>query len=141
MFYIDPQLNFFFLRLYITVLNKICTSKKEILVNNILYFSAPCLSTSVSAIVDCATDSALVSWSVMVGVENYTVMALGSGGQRFSCSSQQNHCNISSLPCGQLYNLTFTSTNQQCQITSATNVTFQSSEFAIHYGSKGLKVN
>ncbi|XP_051768188.1 uncharacterized protein fndc7rs1 isoform X1 [Ctenopharyngodon idella] len=88
--------------------------------------SAPCLSTSVSAIVDCATDSALVSWSVMVGVENYTVMALGSGGQRFSCSSQQNHCNISSLQCGQLYNLTFTSTNQQCQITSATNVTFQS---------------
>ncbi|XP_077077959.1 uncharacterized protein fndc7rs1 [Siphateles boraxobius] len=88
--------------------------------------SAPCLSASVSAIVDCATDSALVSWSIMAGAENYTVTALGSGGQRFSCSSQQNYCNISSVQCGQLYNLTFTSTNQQCQITSATNATFRS---------------
>ncbi|XDV27993.1 hypothetical protein PO909_031421, partial [Leuciscus waleckii] len=86
----------------------------------------PCLSSSVSAIVDCATDSALVSWSIMAGADNYTVTALGSGGQRFSCSSQQNNCNISSLQCGQLYNLTFTSTNQQCQITSATNATFRS---------------
>uniref|UniRef100_A0A8C1ZR06 Fibronectin type III domain-containing protein 7 n=1 Tax=Cyprinus carpio TaxID=7962 RepID=A0A8C1ZR06_CYPCA len=88
--------------------------------------TAPCLSTSVSAVVDCATDSVLVSWSAIAGAENYSVAALGSGGQRVSCSTSQNHCNISSLQCDQQFNLTFSSTNQQCQMTSTTNVTFQS---------------
>ncbi|XP_016319981.1 serine-rich adhesin for platelets-like [Sinocyclocheilus anshuiensis] len=88
--------------------------------------SAPCLSTSVSALVDCATDSVLVSWSSIAGAENYSVTALGSEGQTVSCSTSQNHCNISSLQCDQQFNLTFASTNQQCQMTSTTNVTFQS---------------
>ncbi|KAI7809537.1 hypothetical protein IRJ41_010869 [Triplophysa rosa] len=88
--------------------------------------SAPCVPTNMSAIVDCASDSALVSWSASVGAENYSVTALGSGGQEVSCSTQQNHCNISSLYCGQLYELTLTATNQHCEITTTTNVTFQS---------------
>ncbi|XP_026061504.1 fibronectin [Carassius auratus] len=88
--------------------------------------SAPCLSTSVSAMVDCTTDSVLVSWSAIAGAENYSVTALGSEGQTVSCSTNQNHCNISSLQCGQQFNLTFSSTNQQCQTTSTTNVTFLS---------------
>ncbi|KTF95187.1 hypothetical protein cypCar_00023202, partial [Cyprinus carpio] len=87
--------------------------------------SAPCLSTSVSAMMDC-TDSVLVSWSAIAGAENYSVTALGSEGQTVSCSTSQNHCNISSLQCGQQFNLTFSSTNQQCQTTSTTNVTFLS---------------
>ncbi|XP_016396758.1 fibronectin-like [Sinocyclocheilus rhinocerous] len=88
--------------------------------------SAPCLSTSVSAVVDCATDSVLVSWSSIAGAENYSVTALGSEGETVSCSTSQNHCNISSLQCDQQFNLTFATTNQQCQMTSTTNVTFQS---------------
>ncbi|KAL1280893.1 hypothetical protein QQF64_015493, partial [Cirrhinus molitorella] len=89
--------------------------------------SAPCLSTSVSAIVDCPTDSVLVSWSAIAGAENYSVTALGSGGQTVSCTTSQNQCNISSLQCGQQFNVTFTSTNHQCQMsTTMSNVTFQS---------------
>lgn len=97
-------------------------------------FLAPCVPANVSAIVDCASDSALVSWSASVAAENYSVTALGSGGQVVSCSTQQNRCNISSLYCGQLYELALTTTNQQCEITTAINVTFQSSEYAKHHG-------
>ncbi|KAL0201559.1 hypothetical protein M9458_004746, partial [Cirrhinus mrigala] len=86
----------------------------------------------VSAVVDCPSDSVLVSWSLIAGAENYSVTALGSGGQT-------NHCNISSLQCGQQFNVTFTSTNHQCQMSTTTNVTFQSSEFAKHYVLKALK--
>ncbi|XP_056336881.1 uncharacterized protein fndc7rs1 [Danio aesculapii] len=89
--------------------------------------SAPCASTSVSAVVDCATDSVLVSWSFVDGAVNYSVMAWGSGGQMVSCSTNQNYCNILSLQCGQRFNLTLTSINQQCQTTTNTNVIFQSS--------------
>ncbi|XP_016147370.1 uncharacterized protein [Sinocyclocheilus grahami] len=88
--------------------------------------TAPCLSTSVSAMVDCPTDSVLVSWSAIAGAENNSVTALGSKGQTVFCSTSQNHCNISSLQCGQQFNLTFSSMNQQCQTTSTTNVTFLS---------------
>nr|XP_009297086.3 uncharacterized protein fndc7rs1 [Danio rerio] len=88
--------------------------------------SAPCASTSVSAVVDCATDSVLVTWSFVDGAVNYSVMAWGSGGQMVSCSTNQNYCYILSLQCGQLFNLTLTSINQQCQTTTDTNVIFQS---------------
>ncbi|XP_026054455.1 uncharacterized protein LOC113040326 [Carassius auratus] len=107
----------------VTASDGLCSSPPSATVNT---NSAPCLSTSVSAVVDCATDSVLVSWSSIAGAENYSVTALGSGGQRLSCSTSQNNCNMSSLQCDQQFNLTFTSTNQQCQMTSATNVTFQS---------------
>ncbi|XP_036412774.1 mucin-5AC-like [Colossoma macropomum] len=89
--------------------------------------TAPCVpdSTSVSVQVDCATDTALLSWAFSAGVDNYTAVVLGSGGHFNSCSTQQNQCNVSLL-CGQSYNLTLISINQQCQIPTVINTTFQS---------------
>uniref|UniRef100_A0A3B4CMI2 Fibronectin type-III domain-containing protein n=1 Tax=Pygocentrus nattereri TaxID=42514 RepID=A0A3B4CMI2_PYGNA len=91
------------------------------------FFTAPCMpdSSSVSVQVDCATDTALLSWAFSAGVDNYTAVVLGSGGHFNSCSTQQNQCNVSLL-CGQSYNLTLISINQQCQIPTVINTTFQS---------------
>ncbi|XP_072525550.1 uncharacterized protein [Salminus brasiliensis] len=110
---------------YVQALGQVYNSSNSDSVN---LLTAPCSpdSTSVSVQMDCTTDTALLSWAYSTGVDNYTAVVLGSGGYFNSCSSQENHCNIS-LQCGQTYNLTLTSINQQCQISTVTNTTFQSS--------------
>ncbi|KAI4885449.1 hypothetical protein NFI96_001413 [Prochilodus magdalenae] len=110
---------------YVKALGQVYNSSESDSVN---LLTAPCVpdSTSVSVQVDCATDTALLSWAFgSAGVDNYTAVVLGSGGHISSCSTEQNQCNVSLL-CGQSYNLTLISVNQQCQIPTVMNTTFHS---------------
>uniref|UniRef100_A0AAZ3P4N4 Fibronectin type-III domain-containing protein n=1 Tax=Oncorhynchus tshawytscha TaxID=74940 RepID=A0AAZ3P4N4_ONCTS len=86
---------------------------------------APCLPSSVQAQVDCGSDgAALLSWSYTDGANNYTLSANGVEGEVVSCTTQQNHCNVTGLSCGGHYNVTLTATNQECQITVPINASF-----------------
>ncbi|XP_049332490.1 G surface protein, allelic form 156-like isoform X9 [Astyanax mexicanus] len=109
---------------YVQALGQVYNSSYSESVN---LLSAPCSpdSAGVAVQVDCSTDSALISWPFSAGADNYTAMVRGSGGHLTSCSTQDKHCNVT-VQCGQTYNLTLTSTNQQCQIPSNTNTTFRS---------------
>uniref|UniRef100_A0A3B1JGU4 Fibronectin type-III domain-containing protein n=1 Tax=Astyanax mexicanus TaxID=7994 RepID=A0A3B1JGU4_ASTMX len=109
---------------YVQALGQVYNSSYSESVN---LLSAPCSPDSAGVVVqvDCSTDSALISWPFSAGADNYTAMVRGSGGHLTSCFTQDNHCNVT-VQCGQTYNLTLTSTNQQCQIPSNTNTTFRS---------------
>ncbi|KAK6311083.1 hypothetical protein J4Q44_G00191380 [Coregonus suidteri] len=86
---------------------------------------APCLPSSVQAQVDCGSDgAALLSWSYTDGANNYTLSAMGVGGDAASCTTEQNQCNVTGLSCGGRYNITLTATNQECQITVPINASF-----------------
>ncbi|KAL7851296.1 hypothetical protein AOLI_G00216520 [Acnodon oligacanthus] len=82
--------------------------------------AAPCPSTSLQASVVCSSNVALVSWSLGSGTQlsNVTVQSLQTL-QQFNCLSYGSSCNISSLPCGQRYNVTVTGYSQMCSIPSA----------------------
>uniref|UniRef100_A0A674DRB0 Uncharacterized LOC115157442 n=1 Tax=Salmo trutta TaxID=8032 RepID=A0A674DRB0_SALTR len=93
--------------------------------SGVILSPAPCLPSSVQAQVDCGSDgAALLSWSYTDGANNYTLSANGVGGEVVSCTTQQNHCNVTGLSCGAHYNITLTATNQECQITVPINASF-----------------
>ncbi|KAJ8357216.1 hypothetical protein SKAU_G00200100 [Synaphobranchus kaupii] len=87
--------------------------------------TAPCVPDTADAQVDCVAEMAMLSWSFSDGAESYTATVVAAGGHQASCTTQENHCNVTTLSCGETYNLTLNSINQQCQILTPTGVTFQ----------------
>ncbi|XP_062308247.1 uncharacterized protein LOC134012721 [Osmerus eperlanus] len=90
----------------------------------ILLTSAPCVPASVQAHVNCANDSAAVTWAFSDGADSYTLMGTTGDGFQAYCATTENHCNLTGLACGQSYNLSLTSINQNCQVESPTGVSF-----------------
>ncbi|KAJ8384528.1 hypothetical protein AAFF_G00204430 [Aldrovandia affinis] len=86
--------------------------------------TAPCVPEDVDVQFDCETDTAVVTWSWSEGAESYTASVMEADGYVSSCSTDENFCNITDLGCGQTYNLSLTSINEQCEILSLTGITF-----------------
>uniref|UniRef100_A0AAV2KZF0 Fibronectin type-III domain-containing protein n=1 Tax=Knipowitschia caucasica TaxID=637954 RepID=A0AAV2KZF0_KNICA len=77
--------------------------------------SVPCTPDMGSVAIDCGTDTFLADWLFSEGAENYTVTALSANGDVSSCSSSYpTNCELSSLKCGQLYNVSVAATNRLC---------------------------
>ncbi|KAJ8376161.1 hypothetical protein SKAU_G00067410 [Synaphobranchus kaupii] len=93
--------------------------------SSIVLTAAPCVPDSVEAEVDCVNDSALVTWSFSDGAASYAVSATGIGGNMASCSTEDNFCRVTDLSCGETYNLSLTSINEQCNVLSLTGLTIQ----------------
>uniref|UniRef100_A0A3B3BWR1 Fibronectin type-III domain-containing protein n=1 Tax=Oryzias melastigma TaxID=30732 RepID=A0A3B3BWR1_ORYME len=92
----------------------------------VLLISAPCTAGSVAANLDCYNSTAEVSWRPGIGASSYIVTAVGTDGFVASCATNEFHCNLTELQCGQVYNVTLTTVSEQCQIESYTNVSFGS---------------
>lgn len=90
---------------------------------------APCTAGSVAANLDCYNSTAEVSWRPGIGASSYIVTAVGTDGFVASCATNEFHCNLTELQCGQVYNVTLTTVSEQCQIESYTNVSFGSREW------------
>lgn len=62
----------------------------------------------------CSNDTGVVSWDEDEGAASYTVQAFGPDGHKTGCVSTETSCQLPNLHCGQLYNLTLTALDGEC---------------------------
>lgn len=67
----------------------------------------------------CSEDVGVVSWEGGEGVSSYLVQAFGPDGHMAACNSTTTSCPLPSMHCGQLYNLTVTAQDGQCDSSHA----------------------
>ncbi|KAM4552488.1 fibronectin-like isoform 2-T2 [Odontesthes bonariensis] len=75
--------------------------------------SVPCVPTNVSVVMDCANNSAVVSWSASRGAVQYSVMALSSHSND-SCQTSDLSCSLTSLTCGNSYAVQVVAVDESC---------------------------
>lgn len=90
----------------------------------------PCVPQQVTTQMVCTNDTGIVSWEETEGVSSYMVQAFGPNGHKTLCNSTTSSCNLPSLHCGQLYNLTVTAQDGGCNSSHA-NQTLQSGLFNV----------
>lgn len=94
--------------------------------------AAPCMPREVEVKVVCNSDgAAFVSWNDTYGMANFSLTAIVSGTLQTLCVTQQNSCNVTSLICGETYNLSLTASNEQCSLTAATHANLTTREFGV----------
>ncbi|XDV45473.1 hypothetical protein PO909_013567, partial [Leuciscus waleckii] len=78
--------------------------------------SVPCVPTGVSAVLDCATAEAHVSWNASTGALYYTAYAWSSTFNFVSCNSAGpvTHCSLSDLICGDDYTIQVIAVGDEC---------------------------
>ncbi|XP_058265731.1 uncharacterized protein LOC131365857 [Hemibagrus wyckioides] len=93
-----------------------------------LVTTVPCLPdpTSFVVAVQCANDSASVTWAWSEGATSYELTATSYNGAQLKCVTAQNSCNITYLECGQTYSLSLTAINSAGAVSLETGITFQS---------------
>ncbi|KAL0966456.1 hypothetical protein UPYG_G00295510 [Umbra pygmaea] len=89
--------------------------------------TAPCIPSTVQTQLFSGSDAVLLSWNYTGGETNFTLSAIGIGGNEVSCSTRQNNCTITGLLCGEQYNVSLTATTQEGQITVPVNASFNTS--------------
>uniref|UniRef100_A0A672RTY0 Fibronectin type III domain containing 7, related sequence 4 n=1 Tax=Sinocyclocheilus grahami TaxID=75366 RepID=A0A672RTY0_SINGR len=78
--------------------------------------TAPCPPQNVSAIVQCDSESVLVSWNPAVDASLFIVeLESESTGAISSCNSTNTQCSITHLPCGERFNLSVVALRGGCQ--------------------------
>ncbi|CAL8396350.1 unnamed protein product [Boreogadus saida] len=87
--------------------------------------SVPCEPQQVAAVMECSNDTGVVSWEPAEGGLTYRVRAFGADGHEVACSSAGDGCELPSMHCGQLYNLTVTALDGECDNVRA-NLNLQS---------------
>ncbi|XP_066528003.1 fibronectin-like [Hoplias malabaricus] len=112
---------------YVTTVMAIGASFSSSLSIPVLLTTAPCplAPGSIAVAVGCDNDTASVSWALSVGATSYELTAASNDGYVATCASQKNNCTFTNLMCGQTYNLSLTVVSSMCQITQASNITFQ----------------
>ncbi|XP_039513478.1 uncharacterized protein fndc7rs1 [Pimephales promelas] len=88
-----------------------------------------CKPQNASALLNCDTNSAVVTWELTDNLTHHTVQAVGSDGHRINCTSSDHSCTLSGIHCGQRYNLTVTAMDGVCD-NSNTYLTLQSAPCA-----------
>lgn len=77
-------------------------------------FAVPCVPQHVSAQLECANNTASVSWEPSEGADYYGVMAIGVDGHITLCNTSLTSCELEDLHCGQMYNFTVTVLDGEC---------------------------
>lgn len=77
-------------------------------------FLAPCPPTNVSAVLNCTTLNALVSWRSSAAATFYTVQATSMNGHNSSCSEMGTSCILNDLVCGQDYSVVVGAMHEGC---------------------------
>ncbi|XP_061587413.1 fibronectin type III domain-containing protein 7-like [Cololabis saira] len=75
--------------------------------------SVPCIPTNVSVIMDCANNSAVVSWFASRGATEYWVTAISSHSND-TCKTSDSSCRLSSLTCGTSYTVQVVAMDGNC---------------------------
>ncbi|KAI3368520.1 hypothetical protein L3Q82_025527 [Scortum barcoo] len=78
-----------------------------------------CVPSKVTAEMVCSNDTGIVSWEEGESVSSYLVKAFGPDGHKTMCNSTANSCQLPNMHCGELYNLTVTAQDKQCDNSNA----------------------
>ncbi|KAK1165326.1 hypothetical protein AOXY_G13825 [Acipenser oxyrinchus oxyrinchus] len=97
--------------LTVTAADDTCTSIES---SSRSFNTVPCVPQHVSAQLECANNSASVSWEPSEGADYYGVMAIGVDGHIALCNSSLTSCELEDLHCGQMYNFTVTVLDGEC---------------------------
>ncbi|XP_068176517.1 fibronectin type III domain-containing protein 7-like [Antennarius striatus] len=76
--------------------------------------SAPCTPYIGDVVLDCYTNSALLTWAYAAGATNYTATAVSSNGYVSTCTSNYTNCELMDLHCGEIYNVTTVAMTDEC---------------------------
>ncbi|XP_053549799.1 uncharacterized protein LOC128641237 [Bombina bombina] len=88
-------------------------------------WTAPCVPASVSTVLECAEDAALISWTESQGAVNYSSSVTGPQGELYTCSSWNTSCRVSHLLCGETYNVSVTAQNTVCSSAATSIIVLQ----------------
>lgn len=78
--------------------------------------SVPCPPARVNSSITCQTNAAQVQWDRNGGAESYEVSALGTQGYVTQCNTTGTFCNMSSLLCGDVYNISVVALSNMCRV-------------------------
>ncbi|TRY81820.1 hypothetical protein DNTS_000526 [Danionella cerebrum] len=86
--------------------------------------TAPCPSTGIQTRLDCRSSSALISWTPGNGSSSFNATLQSTQDlQKYTCFTSSSSCNISSLPCGQHFNVSVMGNGQNCSTCSRPSLT------------------
>uniref|UniRef100_A0A3B5BI78 Fibronectin type-III domain-containing protein n=1 Tax=Stegastes partitus TaxID=144197 RepID=A0A3B5BI78_9TELE len=101
-----------------------CTSLPS---NSSVIHMVPCVPTNVLVVMDCANNTAAVSWSASRGAVQYSVTALGSHSND-SCQSSGLSCSLRNLTCGSSYTVQVVAMDDDCSSIPSQALVFNSGE-------------
>ncbi|XP_032422074.1 uncharacterized protein LOC116722071 [Xiphophorus hellerii] len=76
--------------------------------------TSPCFPSNVKTETDCFTNSLITTWDSADGALSYNVNAEGNNGETYNCSSPNNTCEITSVPCGEQLSVWIVASNDNC---------------------------
>ncbi|KAF4097010.1 hypothetical protein G5714_022979 [Onychostoma macrolepis] len=88
--------------------------------------TAPCPPQNVITSVGCDTDTVSVLWEERVGALSYTATLERTDGETTCCTASSTSCEVTSLPCGQMYVLTVTAEGRTCNSSQSLEVIVRS---------------
>lgn len=80
--------------------------------------AGPCQASGIEAEIDCEADSATISWQPGVGAVSYVTELTASSGHTTRCATNHTNCELSSLQCGEEYNVTVKALGDTCNNTA-----------------------
>ncbi|XP_068096197.1 mucin-3B-like [Hyperolius riggenbachi] len=89
-----------------------CTGRAS---SNVTFKTVPCIAQNINYTLTCQTNSLNVSWGASSGATAYSTTAVGTQGQTITSASQEPSCLLTGLQCGNVYNLTVLSLNNECK--------------------------
>ncbi|KAM9385761.1 uncharacterized protein fndc7b [Pholidichthys leucotaenia] len=89
-----------------------CKSKPS---ESVTIRTVPCTPASISSVMDCQSNSLVVSWSESAGADSYFAMLRDSNGQSTTCqATTENYCSVTEVGCGQVYHVSVISSDGFC---------------------------
>lgn len=80
----------------------------------VLLPTAPCAPSQLRIDSSCESNNISVSWQASQGSVSYTAVAENADGLQWSCNTSSTNCQITSLLCGQQYQVYVTGFDENC---------------------------
>ncbi|XP_047442067.1 uncharacterized protein LOC125008801 [Mugil cephalus] len=76
--------------------------------------SAPCEPRNIKALMDCYTDTAMVTWYPSTGALSYVTIVTTASGHNVTCESNTTSCEMEGLLCGETYSVSVEAVGETC---------------------------
>ncbi|XP_069825096.1 receptor-type tyrosine-protein phosphatase beta-like isoform X2 [Dendropsophus ebraccatus] len=98
-----------------------CNSSKSLTIRQ---YSAPCLPQNASVSVNCANNSAMLSWDGSRGALGYVATVKHNGDLVYSCDAHNTSCMVPDLLCGASYSFSVLAKDMECNSSYTTPIGF-----------------
>ncbi|XP_037644346.1 fibronectin type III domain-containing protein 7-like [Sebastes umbrosus] len=76
--------------------------------------TSPCLPTNVKTGEGCHSDKLVTNWDRAAGALSYKVEAQGNTGETYNCTSSDESCEVTGVPCGEHLSIFIVASNDNC---------------------------